>query len=85
MFFHSYQHQLGKKDALQNPVCKVTAAPSGKTMETYVAAKGFVDNPDFAKQRQKALIEPISLTLRDQEIEYRIAYIAMCVENSSDG
>ena len=30
-------------------------------------------------------IEPVSITARDQAVEYRIAYIALCVENSPSG
>ena len=99
-------------------------------METYVEAKGLVDNQDFSKQREIALgelsfniidkpivdvirkittisycftlqscyghflydqqndpnnIEPILSIACDTNIEYRIAYVAVCVENSLDG
>jgi hypothetical protein len=39
----------------------------------------------YAGQKDPHNIEPVSLNARDQEVEYRIAYLAICVQNNSRG
>ena len=99
-------------------------------METFTAIKGFVHNPHYCEQRQKALnrldmdtideplvelisnfakltycftlqscyghflhgsqtnsenVEPLPIPGTIAEVEYRIAYIALCIQNSASG
>ena len=39
----------------------------------------------YVGQKDPHNIEPVSLNARDQEVEYRIAYLAICVQNNSRG
>jgi hypothetical protein len=39
----------------------------------------------YAGQKDPHNIEPVSLNARDQEVEYRIAYLAICVQNNPRG